>query len=120
MADLENNRKDRNSNPRGRPKGYPKTGGRRKLPSKDEINKQRWDDVLTSNRFSIPVEAIRLFFDKDTTNNLKFSILQFLAQYTTPALKPKEADDTEDVGEVPFEALSSSDIISIVSSSTCE
>lgn len=84
--ELENNRK---SNPRGRPKGMPKTGGRKKAFVEDT---SKWDEILDQNFFVIPQEAIKLFFDKNTSNALKFSILQFLAQYTTPSIKPKEAD----------------------------
>jgi hypothetical protein len=86
---LEKNRNVRKSNPRGRPKGLPKTGGRKKAVVEDTSH---WDEVLKNNLFSIPQEAMKLYFDKDTSNALKFSILQFLAEYTTPAIKPQDKE----------------------------
>lgn len=93
---LEENRKDRKASPRGRPKGMPKTGGRKKAIVEDTSH---WDEVLKNNLFGIPQEAIRLYFDKETSNTLKFSILQFLAAYTTPAIKPMEKEDSVDSSE---------------------
>ena len=79
--------KVRKSNARGKPKGLPKSGGRKAKPIEDTSN---WDKILHDNFFEIPNEAIKLYFNGDTSNSLKFAILQFLATYTTPAIKPTD------------------------------
>lgn len=90
---LENDRKLKK--PRGKPKGLPKSGGR--PPKVVELrDTSAWSDVLRANCFDIPTQAIKLFFDADTSNPLKFSILQFLAQYTTASIKPVEKADPDD------------------------
>lgn len=83
---IDNNRK------RGRKPGTPKTGGRTKgTPNKST---SKWSEVLSTEDFCIPTQAIELFFNKSTPPNLKLQILQFLAQYTTSAIKPKD-EETE-------------------------
>lgn len=80
------------SRKRGRKPGTPKTGGRAKgTPNKAT---SKWSDVLQAEEFSIPEQAMKLFFEKATPPNLKLQILQFLAQYTVSAIKAKEEEQT--------------------------
>ena len=82
-------------NRRGRKPGTPKTGGRQKgsVNATTALSKAKWSEVLEHEEFSIPSQAIKLFNHMDTSPALKFQILQFLAQYTTSAIKPKEEDE---------------------------
>jgi hypothetical protein len=112
---LEENGKVSKAHPRGRPKGLPKTGGRKKQPSREDVNKAAWDKVLSDNLFNIPNEAIKLFFDKNTSNTLKFSILQFLAQYTTPAIKPVESEASKTDDDSNANDYESDELLSLVS-----
>lgn len=96
--------------PIGRPKGLPKTGGRKKKIKPTESNLEQWNQILSQNFFTIPEQAVKLYFDDKTSNTLKFSILQFLANYTTAAIKPteipeKEEESYEDVSLSPLEII---------------
>ena len=93
----------------GKPKGLPKSGGRAKgTPNKAS---SRWSEVLEAKSFSIAEEAIGMFKDENTPPNIKFQILQFLAQYTTAAIKPRE-DESENPEELNQPAT---DILTLVS-----
>lgn len=99
---IEKNRK------RGRKPGTPKTGGRKK----GSLNKANstWNEIIQAESFCIPTEAIGLFMQKTTPPNLKLQILQFLAQYTVSAIKPKD-EPTEPQKETSNEPA---DILSLV------
>lgn len=94
---------------RGRKPGSPKTGGRAKgVPNKSTT---AWSTILDQKGFNIAEEAINLFSDKNTSSQLKFHILQFLAQYTKPSLKPTESEETptqptQDKDQTPADILS--------------
>lgn len=93
----------------GRPKGYPKTGGRVKgTPNKSS---SKWSEILEGESFSIPEQAIKMFNDPSTPPNIKFQILQFLASYTTASIKPKDSDENDP----EIDQTETTDILSLVS-----
>ena len=97
---------------KGRPVGYPRSGGRAKgTPNKAST---AWSEVLQANLFSIPQEAIKLFFHKDTNNQLKFHILQFLSTYTTPSIKPIEKEESESPEDATTSHLSTHQLLQSV------
>ena len=94
----------------GKPKGSPKSGGRVKgTPNKAS---SQWTDILESREFSVADEAIGMFKDISTPPNIKFQILQFLAQYTTAAIKPRDNEEKINQEELNQPV---SDILSLVS-----
>ena len=107
-SNVENDKIDK-IRKRGKPKGLPKTGGRTKgTPNKAST---KWSEVLDAESFCIPEQAIKMFMDKTTPPNIKFSILQFLATYTTASIKPKESEQED---ETQSENKEPADILSIV------
>lgn len=100
ISKVENNRKP------GKPKGLPKSGGR--VSGTPNKSNAKWSEVLESKEFSIPEQAIKLFFDENTQPSLKLQILTFLASYTASTIKPKEEVVESEESQPP------SDIINLV------
>lgn len=80
---------------RGRPKGLPKTGGRKKGTRNKAT--MAFKETLDSLGFNVAEEAVRLFSEIQQ-HDLKLKVLDFIATYSTP--KPKE---TEAPAPIPAE-----------------
>lgn len=79
---------------RGRKPGSKKTGGRQKgTPNKSST---AWNTILDSYGFSIVEKAISLYESRESNNQLRFHILQFLSQYTVPSIKAKEVEEPQE------------------------
>jgi hypothetical protein len=93
----------------GRPRGYPKSGGRKKgVPNKTTL---AFKDALGAKGFSIPEKAIHLYetAQGDDADQLRLEILKFLASYTHS--KPKVELEHLDGRHNPYLKLTKSEFI---------
>lgn len=95
----------------GKPKGLPKSGGRQAgTPNKST---KKWSEILDLKEFNIPEESIKLFLNESTPPHIKLQILQFLAQYTTASIKPKEDESDEDESIPETSELNTNNILKL-------
>lgn len=100
-----------------RPKGTPKTGGRTKgTPNKAT---KTFGDVLSAKSFSIPEEAINLF-QQTPDLNLKFKILQFLAEYSHSKVKEAEPKAPDAPTDSPLSDASTAELLKFVKGGSSE
>ena len=93
----------------GRPKGHPKSGGRKKgVPNKSTL---AFGDVLKAKGFSIPDKAMELFHtvEGEGASEIRLEILKFLATYTHS--KPKIEIDQIPWNSNPYLKLSKDEFI---------
>lgn len=86
----------------GRPKGYPKSGGRKKgTPNKNRLKIQ---DELERFNFNVVEEAIKLFQENDDIN-VKLKIIDLLSRHSLPTPKPVdlETGSSDQVIEIKYE-----------------
>jgi hypothetical protein len=99
----------------GRPKGTGKTGGRSKGTPNNST--KTFADVLGANAFSIPEQAVQLF-NSTADQNLKFKILQFLAEYSHSKVKEQEPQVPEEPQDNPLTDAATADLLKFVKGGT--